>query len=207
MHISDSLYNYRFPKGRCAMKIIKSVICLILCACTALVLCSCGTGRVALESAVDALKMSDFDELSECVTDDSMPFVRSLEGLCAELDEGREIYDRLMEFVRVSYSGEDEKTDDGEVLSVTLTHVDFAALMSDVAAEISVFGDSAWNVIEGLIDKGEFERTYLSETKHSVKMIYSDGKWILPLDAQENASLKIALDTSDFLRWLVARQK
>ena len=178
----------------------KSIILLIMLLIIQAVATSCGAAgaRVALEQGIGAVCRGEHEKAAAY-------FGEAYSAKVAERefdDEQAAVYRALAGEIKVSYTGEDEL--DGGIcyIPVEIARVDLDGLSSYVSRDVSVFGVSAIDRIEELIDDGTVRENFIITEKCKLKAELSDGKWVINVSQAENAPLYEAFGLSGFARWL-----
>ena len=178
-----------------AKRYIAAVTALVLA-----VLCvSCGAGgaRVSLESGVSAAARGDYEKAGEYF---GVEFAEKLAGYDLGGDKGA-VYRAIAERIKLTYTGEDKLDGDVCKIPVRIESVDLDVLSSYVAVKVSVSGVSAVKEISEALESGYSDSTFTVSGETELIARKTDGKWVIPVSAKENAELYDAYGLSGFLRW------
>lgn len=183
---------------------IKIVAAVLLTMCVVFSLCSCGNStHESFDKCIEAIKKGDFNRFRLCATEGSGQAVDLIRNKYELLDEEQaDVLLSLLSYINVGYYDDDIESKSEKMLRVTLTYVDLNALSADVAAEISVSGIPAAEIISGFIDSGRIDERYVKTADIEVKMIEVDGTWQIPFSIEGNNDLVSRLGLYAFTRWL-----
>lgn len=174
----------------------KLISCVLALVFILTALCSCGE-KDTFENFFVAVKGFDMSSAAECVSESSSDYMDSIIGYTELLsEEQRETAAILFSYIGYSYKEQSEAKDH---VDITLTYVDFDALIRVVEENIAVGSGSASDYINDILNGENFSGRYTEKTDISVA-ISDDGKvYIGHTSANKELTGYLGLDT--FLRW------
>lgn len=154
---------------------MKKILCLQLVFIFIFVFCACSAQMTAVENYLIAVKNMDMEGISGSLGGED----RNLEILDRNLNEEEEEALRKL-YALMQYSmGEQTEENGARFVDVTLQIPDVQRIFELVDKQILVSAESAEKLVLDMIESGAVEKTMMIEKKISVKMIESDGKWLI----------------------------
>lgn len=173
------------------------ISCALLLAFVVLALSSCG-GKNTFETFFVSVKKFDTGKMESCISQDSSDYFETVKGYINGLSEEQtEIVKTLYSYVGYAYKT--EAASDASSFDITLTYVDFYAIMNTVDENRAVGIGTASDYISEIINGGGLSSKYVKKADVTV-YIAQDGKINLG-NSTENKMLTYYLGFDVFLRW------
>lgn len=181
---------------------MKKMIAFILVITISCSLCGCFAKMTPVENFLLASKKMDISAMREQVTPDESAgsFYSKLEKV--NLDE--EALQTLRDlYALVQYTvGEVTSRGDGKTVSLTVKAPEMERIRSLATAQILASGDSATEVIAGMIADGSISKSMMKEYKLSVKMTETGDTLKIPYGDKDNADFVKVLAIAEMIDFM-----
>lgn len=181
---------------------MKKAVSLILLFAMLVLLTCCSGGATPAEEFLLAVRKMDTAKMETLMTSDSAAMAARIKEYADSLDsERRAVLISLYSKLKYTISEESEAENGKKTILVELTIPDMAAIKSFAEAKMAVSGESAYEIVETMLNDGSVSGSYMTEKKMTVMVKLEDGKWRIPYSESENSELVTALSLAEMLRF------
>lgn len=181
---------------------MKKTIAFVLIVAISCSLFGCMAKMTPVENFLLATKEMDIASMrAEIVPDETVgSLARKLEN--ADIDE-ESLQALKAIYALVQYTvGEISTEGNVKKVAVTLKAPDMERIRVLTSTQILVSGDTASAVIGEMVEDGSVSKSMMKEYSVSVKMIQTDGVWLIPCGDKENADFVNALAIAEMIEFL-----
>ena len=181
---------------------MKKTIAFVLIVAISCSLFGCMAKMTPVENFLLATKKMDIASMrAEIVPDETVgSLARKLEN--ADIDE-ESLQALKAIYALVQYTvGEISTEGNVKKVAVTLKAPDMERIRALTSTQILVSGDTASAVIGEMVEDGSVSKSMMKEYSVSVKMIQTDGVWLIPCGDKENADFVNALAIAEMIEFL-----
>jgi len=181
---------------------MKKVVSLILLTAVLMTLTCCSHGMSPAENFLLAVRKMDIASMEALMTSDSAAAAARMREYADSLaPERRSVLISLYSKLKYTVSDETETENETKTVFVNLTIPDMAALKSFAEAKMAVSGESAYEIVQSLLDDGAVSGSYMVEKTITVTLKMQNGEWLIPYSESANAELVSSLFLAEMLRF------
>lgn len=181
---------------------MKKVVSLILLFAMLATLPCCSSGVSPVENFLLAVRKMDISSMEALMTSDSEAMASRIKEYANSLDsDRRSALISLYSGLKYTISDETETENGKKTVLVNLTIPDMTSIKSFAEAKMAVSGESAYEIVQSMLDSGAVAGSYMTEKTITVTLNLQDGKWLIPYSDTVNAEFVGALSLIEMLRF------